>query len=154
MMPELSAKYIFGIILKQLHAPPSEETIHYLAVQLLQRALTTGVNQEGGIDTLVQSMLALLDESRDATSKAVVGFLAEYAARYLHLSLCCHLYFFSARKPEAILDDLFMRLDDPDKMKRHNALDILTEIFKINKKPTNNVELRYYPTHCLFTNEP
>ena len=89
MMEELTGKYIFGIVLKQLHAPANEETIHYLAVQLLQRALANNMNAEesDGIEYLVQSLLALLDESRDATSKAVVGFLAEYAARLVYFKL-------------------------------------------------------------------
>ena len=82
-----TGKYILGIVMKQLHAPPGEENIHYLAVQLIQRALAhtlIGGSTAGGgngMDYLAQSLLELLDESRDATSKAVVGFLAEYATR-------------------------------------------------------------------------
>lgn len=84
LLPKIAEKYILGIVLKQLHAPPAEEKIHFLAVQLLQRALvycTQGDDSAMGF--MAQSLLELLDEARDATSKVVVGFLAEYAARYL-----------------------------------------------------------------------
>ena len=81
LMQKIAAKLIFGIVMKQLYAAPAEEKVHILAVQLIQRTLTTCV-QDGGIDFMVQSLLELLDQARDATSKAIVAFLAEYAARY------------------------------------------------------------------------
>ncbi len=51
---------------------------------------------------------------------------------------------FKHSNPDDILDDIFTRLDSEDKVRRHNALDILTEVFHLNSKMvSNNAILRY-----------
>ncbi len=67
-------------------------------------------------------MLSLL-ETRDATTKAVIGFVAQFAAS----------------NPAEIIDQLFSYLDSTEKMKRRNALDILTEVFTITQKAPEKI---------------
>ncbi len=74
---------------------------------------------------------------RDVTSKAVIGFIAQFAANY----------------PSKILDDIFSYLDSNESVQRRNALDvsielscsllhyILVEVFKINRQTIQNAQL-------------
>jgi hypothetical protein len=82
-------------------------------------------SSEDTAEALVDQLLSMLGE-RDVTSKAVIGFIAQFTATY----------------PNKMLDQVFGFLDSTNTIQRRNALDILTEVFNINHKASQNGQLR------------
>ena len=92
----------------------SSEIVQNFGIYIFREATKCSCDEEAMKD-LVQSMLLFLDDSKDSASKAIVSFLADYIS-----------------KDTSFFPYLFERADQTENQPlRHNALAILTEIFKI-----------------------
>eukprot|EP01114_Cavostelium_apophysatum_P019972 TRINITY_DN6580_c0_g1_i1.p1 TRINITY_DN6580_c0_g1~~TRINITY_DN6580_c0_g1_i1.p1 ORF type:complete len:617 (-),score=110.98 TRINITY_DN6580_c0_g1_i1:15-1865(-) len=100
------------VLTQQVQSP--NELAQNFSVQILRRLISQTFSKESA-EAIIDSMMDMLGH-RDTASKALVGFVAEFVAKY----------------PARLLPKVFDGLD-AEEVKRRNSLDILTGVFEINR---------------------